>query len=74
MKLVGYQQSTCLYVKMELVVGTYSISLSCEFRGAGFIHVESAKLCMEMVSRLTCAVLWKVAWLAQNIQHNGTRV
>jgi len=23
MKLVGYQQSTCLRVKMELVVGTY---------------------------------------------------
>jgi len=28
MKLVGYQQPTCLCVKMEFVVGT--ISLSCE--------------------------------------------
>jgi len=27
-KLVGYQQPTCLCVKMEFVVGT--ISLSCE--------------------------------------------
>jgi len=28
MKLVGYQQPTCLCVKMEFVVGT--ISISCE--------------------------------------------
>jgi len=28
MKLVGYQQATCLCVKMEFIVGT--ISLSCE--------------------------------------------
>jgi len=28
LKLAGYQQLTCLYVKMEFVVGT--ISLSCE--------------------------------------------
>jgi len=33
MKLVGYQQLTCLCVKMELVVGT--ISLSCELFSLG---------------------------------------
>jgi len=29
---------------------------------------------MEMVFRLTRAVLWEVAFLAQNIRHSGTRV
>ena len=43
-------------------------------RGVVFVHVGSAKLCMEMVFRLTCAVLWEVALLAQNIRHSGTRV
>jgi len=52
------------------------IWFSCEFyllRGAVFVH-GSAKLCMEMVFRLTCAVLWEVAFLAQNVPHSGTRV
>ena len=49
MKLVGYQQSTCRCVKMELVVET--ISLSCQLfsrsKGAGFVHVRPAQLCTE---------------------------
>jgi len=31
MKLVAYQQPTCLCVHMEWVVGSRTISLSCEF-------------------------------------------
>jgi len=45
MKLVGYQQPTCLCVMMEFVVGT--IPLSCELSSlskAAFVHVRPAQL------------------------------
>ena len=48
MKLVGYQQPTCLCVKMEFVVGT--ISRACELFSlsqAAFVHVRPAQLCTE---------------------------
>jgi len=48
MKLVGYQQPTCLCVMMEFVVGV--ISLSCELyslSNAAFAHVTLAQLCTE---------------------------
>jgi len=47
-KLVGYQQPTCLCVKMEFVVGT--ISLSCELFSlfkAVFFHVRPAQVYTE---------------------------
>jgi len=48
-KLVGYQQRTCLCVKMKFVVGT--ISLLCElfFSGAVFVYVRSAQSCAENI-------------------------
>jgi len=75
MKLAGYQEPTRLSVKMEFVVGT--ISLSCELfslsKGA-FVHVRPAQLCMENgISFYMCSAV-EVAWLAQNIRHNSTRV
>jgi len=45
MKLVGYQQPTCVCVKMEFLVGT--ISLACELSSlykAVFVHVRPAQL------------------------------
>ena len=48
MKLVGYQQPTCLLVKMEFVVGISS--LSCELfslSDAAFFHVRAAQLYTE---------------------------
>jgi len=52
LKLVGYQQPTCLCVMMEFVVGTISLScelssLSCELSSlskAAFVHVRPAEL------------------------------
>ena len=58
MKLVGYQQPTCLCVVMEFVVGT--ISLSCELYSlskAAFAHVRLAQLCTENgISIYMCTV------------------
>jgi len=76
MKLVGYQQPTCLRVMMELVVGT--ISPSCELRSlskfAAFVHVSPAQLCTENgVSICMCSAV-EVAWLAQNFRHSSTRM
>jgi len=48
MKLVGYQQPTCLCVKMEFVVGT--TSLSCELYSlskVAFVHAGPTQLCTE---------------------------
>jgi len=61
MKLVGYQQPTCLCVKMEFVVGT--ISLSCEL--CSFLKLLSFmwsrhNCVRKMVFRFTCGVLWKL--------------
>jgi len=48
LKLVGYQQPTCLCVKMEFVVGTISLSCElCSFSKAAFVHVRPAQLCTE---------------------------
>ena len=75
MKLVGYQQPTCLCVMMEFVVGT--ISLSCELYSlskAAFAHVRLAQLCAENgISICICSAV-EVAWLAQNFRHSSTRV
>jgi len=75
MKLVGYHQPTCLCVKMELVVGT--ISLSCELFSlseAAFVHMRLAQLCTENgVSIYMCSAV-EVAWLVQNIRYSSTSV
>jgi len=75
MKLVGYQQPTCLCVEMEFVVGT--ISLSCELfllSEATFVHMRPAQFCTENgVSIYLCSAV-EVAWLAQNFRHSSTRV
>jgi len=73
MKLVGYQQPTCLCVKMEFVVG--NISLSCElcslswscFHSYGVGTIVYGKWC----SVLRACIAVEVAWLAQNIRHNS---
>jgi len=75
MKLVGYQQPTCLCAKMELVVET--ISLSCElfsFSKAAFLHVRLAQLCTENGVLIYMGSAVEVAWLAQNFRHSSTRV
>jgi len=73
MKLVGYQQPTCLCVMMEFVVGT--ISLSCELCSpseAAFVHeagtIVYGKLCFDF--HVQCCV----AWIAQNFRHSSTCV
>jgi len=75
MKLVGYQQPTCLCVMMEFVVG--AISLSCELFSlskAAFVHVGSALLCTENdISIYMCSAV-EVTCLAQNFRHSSTRV
>jgi len=75
MKLVDYQQLTCLCVKMEFVVGTSS--LSCELFSlskAAFIHVGPAQLCTENGVLIYMCSAVEVAWLAQNVRHSSTRV
>jgi len=43
MKLVDNQQSTCLCVKMEIVVGTISFSCElCSLSNVAFVHVGQA--------------------------------
>ena len=75
MKLVGYQQPTCLCVMIEFVVGT--ISLSCELYSlskAAFAHVRLAQLCTENgISIYICSAV-EVACLAQNFRHSSTRI
>jgi len=75
MKLVGYQQPTCLYVMMEFVVGTISLSCElCSLSKASFLHVRRAQLCTENgISIYMCSAV-EVAWLAQNFRHSSTRV
>ena len=64
-KIAGYQQPTCLCVKMEFVVGT--ISLSCELYSlskAAFVHVGTVQLCTgNGVSIYMCSAV-EVSWLA----------
>ena len=75
MRLVGYQQPTCLCVMMEFVVG--AVSLLCELYSlskASFVHVGLALLCTENgISIYMCSAV-EVAWLAQNFRHSSTRV
>jgi len=75
MKLVGYQQPTCLCAKMEFVVRTISLSWELfSLSKAAFIHVRPSQLCTENgVSICMCSAV-EVAWLAQNIRHTSTRV
>ena len=48
MKLVGYQQPTCLCVMMEFVVGTISLSCElCSLYKAAFFRVRPAQLCTQ---------------------------
>jgi len=74
-KLVGYQQPTCLCVKMQFVVGPISLSCElCSLSKAAFVHVGPAQLCTENgVSFYMCSAV-EVAWLAQNFRHSSTRV
>jgi len=75
MKLVGYQQPTCLCVMMEFVVGTISLSCElCSLSKAAFVHVRPAQLWTENgISIYMCSAV-EVAWLAHNIRHSSTRV
>jgi len=61
MKLVGYQQPTCLCVKMEFVVETISLSCDCfhflkllSFMWGQHNGVRKTEF------RFACAVLWKL--------------
>jgi len=74
-KLVGYQQPTCLCVKMEFVVGTISFSCElCTLCKVVLVHVGPAQLRTEnCVSIFMCSAV-EVAWLAQNFRHSSTRV
>jgi len=74
MKLVGYQQPTCLCVMMEFVVGTISFSCElCSLSKAAFVHVRPAQLCTERYLIYMCSAV-EVAWLVQNFRHSSTRV
>jgi len=75
MKLVGYQQRTCLCVMMEFVVGTISLSCElCSLSKAAFVHVRLAQLCTENgISIYMCSAV-EVAWSAHNFRHSNTRV
>ena len=75
MKVVGYQQPTCLCVMMEFVVGTISLSCElCSLSKAAFVHVRPAQLCAENgISIYMCSAV-EVAWLAQNFRNSSTCV
>jgi len=68
-ELIGYEQPTCLCIKMEF------FNVNCiHFRGAVFIHVGQAQLCTgNDVSFYMCSTV-EVAWLAQNIRHSQWRI
>jgi len=65
MKLVGYQQPTCLCVMMEFVDGTISLSCElCSLSKAAFVHVRPAQLCTEnSIWIYTCSAV-EVTWFA----------
>jgi len=65
MKLVGYQQPTCLCVMMEFVVATISLSCElCSLSKAAFVHVRLAQLCTENGISINMWSAVEVAWLA----------
>jgi len=75
MKLVGYQQPTCLWVMMEFVVG--DISLLCELCSlfkAAFVHARPSQLCTENGITIHMCSAVEVAWLAQNFRHSSRSV
>jgi len=75
MKLVGYQQPTCLCVMTEFVIGTISLSCEmCSLSKAAFVHVRPAQLCTENGNSIYMCSAVEVAWLAHNFRHNSTRV
>ena len=75
MKLVGYQQPTCLCVMTEFVIGTISLSCElCSLSKAAFVHVRLAQLCTENGILIYMCSAIEVARLAQNFRHNSTRV
>jgi len=48
MKLVGYQQPTCLCVSWNSWLESFRFHVNCiHFRGAVFVHLGPAQLCME---------------------------
>jgi len=75
MKLVGYQQRTCLCVMMEFVVGAISLSCElCSLSKAAFVHVTPVQLWTENgISIYVCSAV-EVAWVAYNFRHSSTRV
>ena len=75
MKVVGYQQPTCLCVMIVIVVGTIPLSCElCSLSKAAFVHVRPAQLCTENgISIYMCSAV-EVAWLAQNFRHSSRRV
>jgi len=75
MKLVGYQQPTCLCVIMEFVVGAISLSCElCSLSKAAFVHVRPAQLCTENgISIYMCSAV-EVGWLPDNFGHSSRRV
>ena len=75
MKLVVYQQPTCLCVMMEFVVGAISLSCElCSLSKADFVHVRPVQLCTENgISIYMCNTV-KAALLAQNFRHSSTQV
>ena len=57
MKAVGYQQSTCLCVKMEFMVGTFHFHANCiHFRRAVFVHVGLAQLLAQNIRQSSTRV------------------
>jgi len=65
MKLVGYQQPTCLCVMMEFVVATISLSCElCSLSKAAFVHARLAQLCTENGISINMWSAVEVAWLA----------
>ena len=75
MKLVGYQQPTCLCVMMELWLEPFRFHVNCiHFRAAVSVRVGLAQLCTENgVSFYMCSAV-EVAYLAQNFRHSSTHV
>jgi len=64
-ELFGYQQPTCLCIKMEF------FHVYCmHFRSAVFVRVGQPQLCTgNSVSFYMCSAV-EVAWLAHNIRHS----
>jgi len=75
MKLVGYQQPTCLWVMMEFVVGDISLLCElCSLSKAAFVHVRPAQLCTENGITICMCSAVEVAWLAQIFRHSSRSV